>query len=275
VWLLLPERPTTVEEEVSLLEQQWKSQHSWWVWWLWWFFCWRNGAHFRRLSTSLQRTDLPVDELNRLLGGDANCSIYTLAGDALDQAVHHLAPKSMVHLFPISTFPSKWEMNQLHRLERTLHEKDHSIHWIDRPSRSEEWLEMIAQWIRYNVLTQSSDAPVNHIVLFMRRHLEHWNGLTNTADKQRHLLEQELSRLFPTCTVQVLLNAHSAKGNLDSISSRERILYGFIDSVGSQDDILHPDLTSPNLTLLQPHPESISLLRLLRQHIWDYTGRAP
>ena len=275
VWLLLPERPTTVEEELSLLEEQWKNQYSWWVWWLWWLFCWRNGQHFKRLSTSPQKIGLPIDELNRLLGGDARCSLYSLIDDSLDQAVHHLAPKSVIHLFPISTFPSKWEMRQINKLEHTLHENGHSIHWIDRPSRTEPWLEMKAQWIRYNVLTQSENDPINHIVLFMRRQLEHWNGFTNTADKQRHLLEQELSRLFPTCTVQVLLNAPIAKDTLDSIPNRERIFYGFIDSVGTQEDILHPDLTRPNLMLLQPHPESIYLLRMLRQHIWDYTGCAP
>jgi len=109
----------------------------------------------------------------------------------------------------------------------------------------------------------------------MRRQLEDWNGFTNTTDKQRYLLEQELSTLLPTCTVQILLNAPVSKEVLSNIPQTERIFYGFLDSFGAQEDNLHPDLTHSNLTPLQPHPENISLLRMLRQHIWDSTGCAP
>ena len=275
VWLLLPEHPTTQEAEKSHLERQWKSQYAWWLWWLWWCFCWRHGSHFKRLATSPQRAIIPIDELNRLLGGDAKCSLHTLNNESLGQTVHQLAPKSTLHLFPISTFPSHWEKTQLRALEQTIKEKGHSVNWIHRPSMTESWLEILSQWIRYNVLTQAKGELVHHIVLFMRRQLEDWNGFASTTDKQRYLLEQELSSLFPTCTVKILLNAPVSKEILINIPQTERIFYGFLDSFGAQEDILHPDLIRSNLTPLQPHPESISLLRMLRRHIWDSTGSAP
>ena len=275
VWLLLPERPTTQEAEKSYLERQWKSHYAWWLWWLWWFFCWRHGAHFKRLITSPHRAVIPIDELNRLLGGDAKCSLHTLNDELLGQTVHQLAPQSTLHLFPLSAFPSYWEKAELKALEKTIKEKGHSVIWVQRPTMTESWFEILSQWIRYNVLTQSNDEPLHHIVLFKRRQLEDWNGFTNTTDKQRFLLEQELSTILPTCKVKVLLNAPVSNEVLSNIPQTERILYGFIDSFGAQEDILHPSLTRSNLTPLQPHPESIFLLRMLRQYIWDSTGYAP
>ena len=275
VWLLLPERPTTAEEERSHLERQWKIQRPWRIRWLWWWFCWRHGDHFKRLNTSPQSTNIPINELNRLLGGDAKCSLYTLNGESIRHTIHQLAPKSLVHLFAISTFPSEWEILQIEELKKNLVERGHSVYSIPRPSTTPAWFDVISQWIRYNILVQSGQEPVQHIALFMTRQLEHWDGFGHTIDKQRHLLERELTSLFPTCSIQILLNAPLSRDTLNSIPRTKRIFYGFLDSFGAQEDVLHPDLTQENLTPLQPHPESISLLRMLRTHIWDSTGCAP
>jgi hypothetical protein len=275
VWILLPERPTTTEEELSHLERQWKAQHSFWLRWLWWWFCWQHSGHFKRLNSLPKKAPVPIDELNRLLGGDAKCSLYTLNDESMRHTVHQLAPKSVVHLFPISTFPSDWEVIQLEELKQNLRDKGHSIQSIPRPSTTPMWFDVISQWIRYNILMQDGEEPVHHIVLFMRRHLEHWNGFGNTIDKQLYLLEDELSVIFPTCTIRVLLNAPLSKGPLNQIDKTSRIFYGFLESFGSQEDVLHPDLNMQNMIPLHPHPETISLLRLLRKCIWDNTGCAP
>ena len=216
-----------------------------------------------------------MTELNRLLGGDAKCSLYTLNDESFEQTIHPVGTKSVVHLFPISTFPSDWERHQLTTLKQTLEQTGHSVHWIDRPSTTEPWLEVIAQWIRYNVLTQSNEEPVHHILLFIRRELEHWNGLESTADKQRYLLEQELSAFSLLVPSKFLINAPVSQNKLNNIPQTERVLYGFVDSFGQQEDVLHPTLTHADLTALHPPPESISLLRMLRRHIWDSTGCAP
>ena len=114
-----------------------------------------------------------------------------------------------------------------------------------------------------------------HVVLLMRRQFEHWNGFDSTADKRRYVLEKELSDLFPTCTVHILLNAPQSKKVLEKIPETEQVLYGFLDSLGDSLDTLHPVLAHPNLHPLKQHPESILFLRILRQSIWDSTGCAP
>ena len=275
VWLLAPKYPKSTEEELSHLEEQWKEQHPWWLQWLWWWFCWRHSLHFKRLPNHAIDPDISISELNRILGGDASCSLYTLQSESLSQTVRQLAPKSVIYLFPIGLFPSRWEETLLNRLKKTLTEGGHSVHLIDRPSPTDTWLEVVGQWIRYNIITHSKDHPVKHIVLLMRRQVEHWNGFDSTSDKQRYLLEQAFSGLFPTCTIHVLLNAPHSKSILKAFPDTEHIYYGFIDSLNEDRDALHPALTQSNLSPLKPNPESILLLRLLRQHIWESTGCAP
>ena len=275
VWLLLPSYPISAEEELSHLEEQWKGQQPWWRRWLWWWFCWRHNAHFKRLGNQSHNPTVSINELNRLLGGDAKCSLYTLQSESLHQTVRQLAPKSVIHLFPIGLFPSKWEELLLNRLRQTLIDRGHSVQLIARPSTTDSWLDIVAQWIRYNIITHSVETPIQHVVLLMRRQIEHWNGFDSTADKKRYLLEKELSNLFPTCTVQVLLNAPLSKSFLEKIPKTEHIYYGFLDSLDDNRDTLHPALEHPSLRPLKQHPENILLLRILRQSIWDSTGCAP
>ena len=222
VWLLLPSYPVSAEEEQSHLEEQWKEHQPWWQRWLWWWFCWRHKTHFKRLQNQSQTSTVSTNELNRLLGGDAKCSLYTLDSDSLHQTVRQLAPKSIIYLFPIGLFPSRWEEILLNRLKETLTEEGHSVHLIDRPSTTDSWLDIVAQWIRYNIITHAAEMPLKHVVLLLRRQLEHWNGFDSTADKKRYLLEKELSNLFPTCTVHVLLNAPKSKEVLERFPKQNR-----------------------------------------------------
>ena len=275
VWLLLPSYPATAEEEQSNLEEQWREHQPWWRRWLWWWFCWRHKTHFKRLEKQAHNSKFSIQELNRLLGGDAKCSLYTLQSDSLNQTVRHLPPKSVVHLFPIGLFPSRWEEILLDRLLKTLTEGGHSVQFINRPTTTESWIDIVSQWVRYNLITHTVETPIQHVVLLMRRQLEHWNGFDSAADKKRYLLEQELSNLFPTCTVQILLNAPQSKKFLDEIPETEQVFYGFLDSFDDNQDTLHPALTHTNLHPLKQHPENILLLRILRQSIWDSTGCAP
>ena len=118
-----------------------------------------------------------------------------------------------------------------------------------RPSTTDSWLDIVSQWIRYNIITHTAEMPIQHVVLLMRRQLEHWNGFDSTADKKRYLLEKELSNLFPTCTVHVLLNAPQSKKVLEEIPETEQVFYGFLDSFDDNQDTLHPALTHPNLRI--------------------------
>ena len=132
VWLLLPAQPSCAQEEKSLMEPQWKAQRTWLFQWLWWFFCWRNRVHFNRLTSAPASTNLPISELNRILGGDARCSLYTLNSTDLSQSLHQLAPKSELYLFPINAFPSDLEVSQIQDLEAKLVDNGHSFHQIER-----------------------------------------------------------------------------------------------------------------------------------------------
>lgn len=275
VWLLVPKYPISAEDERSHLEEQWKEHRPWWQIWLWWWFCWRHSLHFNRLQNQSEDFKIPVRELNRLLGGDAKCSLFTLQSDTLHQTVHQLAPKSVIHLFPIGLFPSRWETTSLKQLMQTLTKGGHSIHFIDRPSTTNTWFEIVAQWIRYNLVTQSNKDSNHHLVLLMRRQIEHWNGFDSASDKQRYLLEQALSKIFPTCTIHVLMNAPHSQSILKSIPETERIYYGFLDSLDAKTDRLYPTLDHSNLIPLMPSPDRILFLRMLRKSIWDSTGRAP
>jgi len=275
VWLLVRPTPKTAEEEQALVKQQWQAQSPWWMGWLWFWFVWRHRSHFLRLQEQSSPIRIPIDELNRTLSGDAHCSLYTLGSERLQETLSHLAPKSFLHLFPVSTFPSKWEQTQLAHLETTLLENGHQIQWIDRLEHGEEWLSMIGQWVRYNLIVKEPSAPCRHIVLFMNRHLELWNGFDSRTNKTRFLLEQELSTYFPTCRIQILLNGPSSKDALDKIPETEPIMYGFLDTLSEDSDSLSPQLQRSNLYPMTAHPEAISWIRMLRRQIWECTGKAP
>lgn len=275
VWLIVPPIPTTADEEQTLIKQQWQTQSSWWLSWLWFWFVWRHRSHFLRLQDQSSPVQVPVDELNRILSGDAHCALYTLCSERLQEKLSHLAPKTEFYLFPVSLFPSKWEQTQLTQLKTTLVENGHRIHSIDRPIYREEWVSRIGQWVRYNLIVKEPSLPCGHIVLFMSRHLEQWNGFDSRTDKERFLLEQDLSTHFPTCRVQILLNGPSSKDALDKIPDTEVIMYGFLDTLSDDSDALSPSLQRPNLHPMTAQPEAITWLRLLRRQIWESIGKAP
>lgn len=275
VWLLTRPTPTTSDLEQALIKQQWSIQYPWWMHWLWFWFVWRHHTHFLRLQDKPPAINIPVDELNRTLSGDARCTLYTLGSEQLHEKVQRLAPKSELYLFPVSIFPGQWENTLLARLETTLTNNGHQIHWIDRQERGEEWLAMVGQWVRYNLIAKEHPTPIHHIVLFMSRRLERWNGFDSRSDKERFLLEQELSAYFPTCSVYILLNGPASKETLDKISDTEQIMYGFLETFSDGSDCLSPTLQRPNLHSMVAQPETISWVRLLRRQIWNATGKTP
>ncbi len=277
IWLLRPPSPRTAETEQALLKTEWSAQQAWWLQWLWWFFCWWNRSHFTRLLTE-QPSDTDVDflpELNRLLSGDARCKVYEIGSSELDTAFKQLAPKSTVHLFPLSAFPSSFELQQIDLLQASLKDNKHQGVEIPRPIDSNEWLEVISLWVRRSLVELDLKAPLKHIVFVVRRSLDNWKNLHTQTEKSCFMQQQLLKECFPSCSVHFVVNGPAAQSTLERFPPDEPILYGFIDGLYGQQDALHPTLQHPNLHSMVDISDSILLLRLLRQQIWDATGTAP
>ena len=276
VWLLAPAYAATQVEERALLKSEWAQQCAWWQQWLWWWFCWWNTSHIERLGTVRETFETSlVQELNRILAGDARCNLYRLGSDDLTEACTRLAPKSELYLFPTSVLPSKLEVEQLRTLTEHLSQHKHQHHFIERSSTQSEWFDVIATWIRVNLLQHDPSKKLQHIVLFVRRHLEHWRGFDARTDKKGFLISKELQQHFPTCSVHFLVNGPPALPVLDSLSDTHPILYGFVDDICGDQDTLNPILKRENLLQMTGIHDSRLLIRLLRKQIWNGTETAP
>ncbi len=278
VWLLLPPFAKDSAEETHLLQSEWKQGQSWWMGWLWWWFSWWNRHHIQRFKTgSIVEIQPFVSELNRILAGDAKCSMYTLGRTDIQEAINHLAPKSTLYVVPLGVLPSQFETHCITELKRALSDRKHPQQWLERPSTKDEWLEVVTTWVRSNLITQNLQIPLKHIVLFMRRAVDNWNGLSAPVDKERYILEQQIQTHFPSCTVQVVINGRSASKTLQQISPNDAVLYGSIDSL-QQDSIspaLHIFINRDSWHPMNGLERSPLWIRLLRQQIWDATGKAP
>jgi hypothetical protein len=160
-------------------------------------------------------------------------------------------------------------------LTDNLTQQRHTHHFIERASTQSEWFDVIATWIRSNLLEHSPSKELQHIVLFVRRHLEHWRGFDAKTDKKCFLLSKELEQHFPTCSVHFLVNGPSALPVINSLSETQPILYGFVDDICGDQDILNPTLSRENLLKMTGMQHSLLLIRLLRKQIWSTTETAP
>jgi len=276
IWLLAPAYAGTQLEERALLQTEWSQQCSWWQQWWWWCFCWWNTSHIKRLGSSKEPFETSmVQELNRILAGDARCTLYRLGSEELTEACARLAPKSELYLLPTSVLPSKLEMEQLKALTDNLSQHRHTHHFIERASTQVEWFDVVATWIRANLLQHNPSNELQHIVLFVRRHLEHWRGFDAKTDKQCFLLSKELQQHFPTCSIHFLVNGPSALPVINSFAETQPVLYGFIDDICGDQDTLNQTLPRENLLKMTGMHDSRLLIRLLRKQIWNTTGTAP
>ncbi len=275
IWLLSPPSPHTVEAEQAQLQTTWSEQQAWWLRWLWWWFCWWNRSHFTRLVGERSSTVDFTPELNRLLGGDARCKVYEIGSPELNTAIQQLAPKSTLHLFPLSAFPSAFELRSLNLIQQSLRANKHQYIDIRRPAEDSDWVEVLSLWVRKSLLTINIEDPLQHIVFIVRRTLDNWNGLSPETEKACFMQQQLLGEQFPNCSVHFIVNGPVSQSTFKTIPESEPILYGFVDGLYGLQDSLHPTLQHPNLHSMIDVSDSILLLRLLRQHIWDATGTAP
>lgn len=219
---------------------------------------------------------MQIQELNRLLSGDACVKRMTLNPDVLQDGIQHLAPKSSVHLLFTSPITTIQDERLLQDTRYKLEQQQHQVNLLPFLYTIDAWYEAMANQIRASFATKLpiSSSP-KHILWFIHRDQQNWSKFHATLEKNAVLLQQQMQQALPGCTVHILLNAPSSLPKLNDLSKKGELWFGFLQESCTHTSRLHPTLQDISMKSLLPLNTSPAWMRVLLQEIWTHTGTGP
>lgn len=278
VWLVYPDTPSADRSELDIYRSQTTNLNWWSRWWMLWVFFWnRNNIQtLPALCDSESHRPMQIQELNRLLSGDAAVKYISLNPDVLQEGIQHLAPKSTVYLLFMSPIVTAHDEHLLQDTVYKLKQQKHPSKLLPFLYTIDAWYEAMASQIRASFATELpiSSTP-KHIILLIHRNHQNWSNFQTSLEKKSLLLQQQLQSVLSGCTIHILLNAPSSLKTMTDLSNDGELWFGFIQETCTHTSRLHPQLQNIPMKSLLSLNNNPAWMRVLLEEIWTHTGTGP